>query len=57
MEKAPCSLHHCIDISDQTSINSSMGLCASKKNAEGNYDPSPFTLFVGTASKVSQHTV
>ena len=34
-----------------------MGLCASKKNAEGNYDPSPFTLFVGTASKVSQHTV
>lgn len=28
-----------------------MGLCASKKNAEGNYDPSPFTLFAGTVSK------
>jgi len=28
-----------------------MGLMSSKQNAEGNYDPSPFTLLMGTTSK------
>ena len=30
-----------------------MGLCSSRQNAEGSYDPSPFTLFLATASKVT----
>ena len=30
-----------------------MGLCSSRQNAEGSYDPSPFTLFLGTSSKVT----
>ena len=30
-----------------------MGLCSSRQNAEGSYDPSPFTLALGTSSKVT----
>jgi molecular chaperone Hsp31 and glyoxalase 3 len=28
-----------------------MGCCSSKRNAEGNYDPSPFTILIATSSK------
>ena len=30
-----------------------MGLCSSRQNAEGSYDPSPFTLLLATSSKVA----
>ena len=32
-------------------LHSEMGICSSKVNADGHYDPSPFTLMMATSSK------